>query len=161
MTTPIDGLVAAPGHNVNAGIVAAQVAHKAQQTQPALLLNRFNAGLTPATGVDTRVPVGHTIQFDAATYSKATTAITATCTLKNAEVGCTFAITFTSSGGGTPVVKTGTVTRRSVNEPRRDFQVTGCDFHTLTAGNLQASVVLTDVATNASVAKTAASVLTA
>ncbi|WP_204113625.1 beta strand repeat-containing protein [Shimia biformata] len=60
-----------------------------------------------------------------------------------AEVGATYAYTITSSGGGTPVTDTGTVT--SANQTVPGIDVTG-----LADGTLTFSVTLTDVAGNES-----------
>ena len=67
------------------------------------------AAATATATLDQTAPSGYTISSDASTYN-ATTAAAAGFTFASAEVGDTFAYTITSSGGGTAVTGSGSVT---------------------------------------------------
>lgn len=112
--------------------------------------NAIRAGATD----DDTAPAGHTVAFDANSYSKADTAEEVVVTIGNAELRATYALTITSSGGGTPVTRTGTIAGATT-------ELTGIDCSALTAGTMTASLVLTDETGNAASAVTDTATLTA
>ena len=118
----------------------------------------FTVTLTDAAGnvgapaaatatLDRIAPIGYLIAADQPAYD-ATTATSAGFTFTNAEVGATYSYTVTSSGGGTPVTDTGTVTSATQD-------VTNINVASLPDGTLTFSVTLTDLAGNVGLAATA------
>lgn len=132
MTTPYQDAVSAPAHDVSSGVTAAAAREADRMAELTIAQNRLARGEDPATGF----PGGYAVAFHAATYSKATTASTVQLDVTKARIGATYSVTVTSSGGGTPVTKTGTVTKTN-------FAITGVDCHSLTAGTMTATMHLT------------------
>lgn len=99
-----------------------------------------------AVTVDTTAPSGHGISADDSTINNNEKTSTS-FTFSGAEVGTTYDLTVSSSGGGTNVTASGTV--GSSTE-----QITGIDVSGLNDGTLTYSVVLTDTAGNAAGAVT-------
>jgi hypothetical protein len=97
-------------------------------------------------------PTGYAIAFNAATYTLGTNANAVRVNVTGAEVGAAYAISISSSGGGTPVTRSGTVASAS-------FNIQNIDCSGLTAGALTASLVLTDTHGNAGAARTGAGTL--
>jgi hypothetical protein len=98
---------------------------------------------TAATAVatmDATAPRGYVITPNDLVINAAEAASTG-FTFAGAEVGATYRFTVTSSGGGTPVTGTGTVTSATV-------LVTGIDVSSLPDGTLTFTVTLTDWAGN-------------
>uniref|UniRef100_UPI0032218C86 DUF4347 domain-containing protein n=1 Tax=Marinimicrobium locisalis TaxID=546022 RepID=UPI0032218C86 len=96
--------------------------------------------------VDNAAPTGHSISFDDANID-ASEASATSFTFASAEVGANYSYTISSSGGGTSVTGSGTVT--STGE-----QITGIDVSGLPDGTITLSVTLTDAAGNAASAVT-------
>src|SRR5690606_39591629 len=96
-------------------------------------------------------PDGHSVGFDDDAI-KATEAVSTGFTLSGAEVGATYSYEITSSGGGTPVTGTGTLT--TATDP-----VSGIDVSGLPDGTLTLSVTVKDVAGNSASVVTDAAIL--
>ena len=107
--------------------------------------------VTDTATVDTTVPSGHSISFDDSLINS-TEASSISVTMASAEVGAAYRYSISSSGGGTAVTGSGTVT--SASEP-----LTAIDVSSLTDGTLTVSLSLTDSADNAAGAVTATSTL--
>ncbi|RCX18732.1 hypothetical protein DFR58_1041, partial [Anaerobacterium chartisolvens] len=112
---------------------------------------RDDAGNWSASGsfaitVDTSAPIGYAIEIDQA-YINNSNKASMSFTFAGAEVGSTYDYTIGSTGGGTPVTGSGTVTSATQ-------QVTGIDVSGLTDGTLAVSVTLTDAAGNTGMAAT-------
>lgn len=110
------------------------------------------ADTTNAT-VDTSAPSGHSVSFDDALIN-AGEASGVSFSFSGAETGATYDYTIGSSGGGTPVTGSGTVTGSAQ-------QVGGIDVSGLSDGTLSLSVVLTDAAGNEAGPVTASAALDA
>lgn len=106
------------------------------------------------TYVGEQCPSGYAIAFNAGTYTLGTDANAVRVNVTGAQVGATYAITISSSGGGTPVTATGTVSNAS-------FNVQNINCSGLTAGTLTASIVLTDTDGEAGAAATGTGTLAA
>lgn len=101
----------------------------------------------PAAGAaDTTAPSGYSVVFTTDPISDAN-ASAAAFQFSGAEVGCTFNYTITSSGGGTPVTGSGTISSASQS-------VTGINVSGLADGTLTVSATLTDAANNTGSAAT-------
>lgn len=85
---------------------------------------------------DTTPPAGYTVEIDD-DYTLGTDADAAVVNVTGAEPGGTFALTITSSGGGTPVTEEGDV-------EAADFSIEDIDLSGLTAGTLTARLVIAD-----------------
>ena len=92
-------------------------------------------------------PSGHSITLGSSVIN-ASQVSSSSFTFAGAEVNATYRLDVTSSGGGTTVTRTGTVTASNQ-------QITGIDVTGLEDGTLTYAVVLTDPAGNAASAKTA------
>ncbi|MGL4443246.1 MAG: hypothetical protein ACRCU1_06460 [Alsobacter sp.] len=103
---------------------------------------------------DTAGPSGYGVNIVAASYQLGVDANAVAVNLTTAEVGATYALSITSSGGGTPVTRTGTIATATTN-------LTAIDCSGLTAGTLTASLVLTDSHGNAGAAVTDTATLVA
>jgi len=90
---------------------------------------------------DTTPPAGYTGLIEA-NYQLGVDADAAVVNVTGAVPGGTFALTITSSGGGTPVVETGDVTTA-------DFDIEAIDLSGLTAGTLTSRLVVSDADGNA------------
>ncbi len=112
--------------------------------------NNTAADTTNAT-VDTQVPSGHSVSFDDSAINSAESTATA-FTFASAEVSATYSYSITSSGGGSAVTGSGTVSSASQ-------QVSGVNISGLSDGTLTLSVVLTDSKGNAANAVTDTSTL--
>ena len=77
--------------------------------------------VTPTATLDTTAPAGYSISVDQKTID-ASTASAVSFTFAGAEVGTTYSYTVTSSGGGTPVIGTGPVTRPRSRSPASTFR---------------------------------------
>jgi len=104
----------------------------------ALTLN--NVASTADVDVDGVLPAGHSVTIDDSIHN-ATEAQSASFTFSGAEVNAGYAYTISSSGGGTPVTGTGTITSA-------DEKISGIDVSGLSDGTLTLSVTLTDPAGN-------------
>jgi len=100
---------------------------------------------------DVTPPSGYTIAVGDSMVN-ATEAASTSFTFAGAEVGATYNYTVTSSGGGTPVTGSGTITSATQ-------QVTGINVSTLPDGTLTYSVTLRDAAGNTGAAATATATL--
>uniref|UniRef100_UPI003D130004 beta strand repeat-containing protein n=1 Tax=Gynuella sp. TaxID=2969146 RepID=UPI003D130004 len=109
--------------------------------------------VTDTTTLDSTAPSGHSVSLDNSTYN-ATDAASASFTFASAEVGATYSYSISSSGGGTPVTGSGTLSTAT-------DQITGVDISGLSDGTLTLSVVVTDVAGNAATAVTDTAILDA
>ncbi len=108
-----------------------------------------NVGTTvtnTATSKDTGAPTSYTAAFTTSPISNANKTAGA-IQISSAEVGAGYAYSITSSGGGTAVTGSGTVSAATQN-------VIGLDLSGLNDGTLTVSVVLTDVSGNAGAAAT-------
>jgi hypothetical protein len=92
---------------------------------------------TSLTLITGPVPSGYSITSNQSTLNS-TTATAAGFTFAGAQVGATYNYTVSSSGGGTPVTGSGTVSSATQN-------VTGINVSTLTDGTLTFSVMLTNI----------------
>lgn len=90
---------------------------------------------------DSTAPSGYAIVFTADSYTEGTDDSSVSLDVTGAEVGATWALTISSSGGGTNVTDNGTVSTAS-------FTISGKDLTALNPGTLTASLVLTDTAAN-------------
>jgi hypothetical protein len=102
----------------------------------------LNAGVASTDTVikDTTAPDGYSVSFyQSNIHPQNSTAIA--FNFANAEVGTTYAYTITSSGGGTPVTGTGTVTAA-------DAQIAAINTSGLSDGTITLSCTLTDVDNN-------------
>ncbi len=122
----------------------------------------FSVTLTDAAGnvgtaatatatLDTVAPTGYSITANQSLLN-ATTAASAGFTFAGAEVGDTYNYSISSSGGGTAVTGSGSVTSATEN-------VTGINVSSLPSGTLTYSVTLTDAAGNTGAAATATATL--
>ncbi len=119
------------------------VTDAADNASSALSLSGFEIDLTG--------PSGHSISFDDSLINS-TEASSISVTMASAEVGAAYRYSISSSGGGTAVTGSGTVT--SASEPLTAIDVSG-----LADGTLTVSLFLTDSADNAAGAVTATSTL--
>ncbi len=101
---------------------------------------------TTTLAKDATAPSGQSVSIDQSPILLADEA-GVSVTLAGAEVGSAYAITLSSSGGGTPVTRNGTISSGSE-------QLSGFDLSGLGDGTVTASLVLTDVAGNAAPAVT-------
>ncbi|MEJ2043084.1 MAG: cadherin-like domain-containing protein, partial [Reinekea sp.] len=108
-------------------------------------------GANKALVVDTTAPSGHSVAFDDATIN-ATEANSQSFTFSGAEAGATYNYTISSSGGGTDVTGSGTISDAGE-------QLTGLDVSGLGDGTLTLSVTLTDTASNTATAVTDTAIL--
>ena len=102
--------------------------------------------VTDTATLDASAPSGHSVSFDDATINS-TEASSQNFTFASGEVGATYDYTVSSSGGGTNVTGSGTLTTAT-------DQITGLDLSGLGDGTLTLSVILTDTAGNAATAVT-------
>ncbi|WP_431685641.1 tandem-95 repeat protein [Hahella sp. NBU794] len=109
--------------------------------------------VTNTAALDTTTPSGHSVSFDDGTIN-ATEAASQSFTFASAEVGATFSYSISSSGGGTNVTGSGSLTSATQ-------QVTGVNVSGLSDGTLTLSVVVTDASGNAATAVTANATLDA
>ena len=112
--------------------------------------NTGEAATATAT-LDQTTPSGYSITSDQATYN-ATTSASAGFTFANAVVGTTYSYVVSSSGGGTAVAATGTVTSATQD-------VTAINVSSLPNGTLTFSVTLTNTASITGAAATATAIL--
>ena len=105
------------------------------------------AAATATATLDRTAPAGYTVTADQSVIDTTTASATG-FTIVDAEPFTTYNYTISSSGGGTPVTGTGTVTLAS-------YHVGSIDVSTLPDGVLTISVTLTDEAGNAGSAATA------
>ncbi len=112
--------------------------------------NTGTAATATAT-LDKTAPSGYTITVGDSLINAAEATATS-FTFAGAEVGATYNYTVTSSGGGTPITGSGTVTSATQ-------QVTGINVSSLPNGTLTYSVTLTDAAGNTGTAATATATL--
>lgn len=92
-----------------------------------------------ADNIDANTPTGHSISFDS--IVNLTNQNSAAVSFANVEVGTSYSITVSSSGGATTEVVTG-----SVSSPSQ--QVSGIDLSNVEDGTLTASAIITDSAGN-------------
>ncbi|MGO9109761.1 MAG: peptidylprolyl isomerase, partial [Thermoguttaceae bacterium] len=109
------------------------------------------AAATAAATLDTAAPSGYTIIAVPAALN-ATAATNAGLTFAGAEVGTTYNYSITSSGGGSPITGSGSVTSATQS-------ISGINVTSLSDGSLTYSVTLTDFAGNVGTAATASGVL--
>ncbi|WP_428243279.1 hypothetical protein, partial [Gynuella sp.] len=95
---------------------------------------------------DDVAPSGHSVSFDDSTIN-ASEVSSQSFTFASAEVGATYSYTVSSSGGGTNVTGSGTLSTAT-------DQITGLNLSGLSDGTLTLSVVVTDTSANAAVAVT-------
>ncbi|AZZ92667.1 tandem-95 repeat protein [Hahella sp. KA22] len=107
--------------------------------------------VTDTATLDKTAPSGHSVSFDDSTIN-ATEAASQSFTFASAEVGASYSYSISSSGGGTSVTGSGTVS--SAGQQHTDINVSG-----LNDGTLTLSVTLTDPAGNAATAVTNTSTL--
>jgi cyclophilin family peptidyl-prolyl cis-trans isomerase len=109
--------------------------------------SNVGAAATATATLDKTAPSGYTITAgDSQINSSEATATS--FTFAGAEVGATYNYSVTSSGGGTPVTGSGTVSSATQ-------QITGINVSALSEGTLTYSVTLSDAAGNAGTAATA------
>ena len=96
--------------------------------------------------LDALPPAGYAVTFQAASVNAANAAST-DIQIAGGEIGASYSFSISSSGGGTPVTGSGTVSA----DPQA---VTGLDLSGLADGTLTASVTLTDGSGNAGTAAT-------
>ena len=95
-----------------------------------------NIGNTDNVLVDAVAPSGHTVSIDQATIT-ASNETDVSFTFTGAEVGANYIYTFSSSGGGTNVTGSGTITTAT-------DQISGIDLSGLSSGTITLSVRLID-----------------
>ncbi|ERM80577.1 hypothetical protein P872_12685, partial [Rhodonellum psychrophilum GCM71 = DSM 17998] len=100
--------------------------------------------------VDKTPPAGYSVSIDQSLINESNTSAVS-FTMAGAEIGATVSYSFTSSGGGTPVTGSGTIT--SANQ-----QFTGIDISGLAKGTITLSLTLTDPYTNEGQAATDTSI---
>lgn len=105
------------------------------------VLNRYRRFGAEAVPPDETAPSGYAIAFDAGSYTEGVDDDAVSLDVTSAEVGASWALTISSSGGGTDVTDSGTVASAS-------FTISGQDLTGLNPGTLTASLVLTDAALN-------------
>ncbi|RIW12981.1 tandem-95 repeat protein, partial [Algoriphagus lacus] len=104
------------------------------------LLNPTTASANIGIIVDTTPPSGYTVTIDQDPINESNqTAVS--FSLANAEIGATYQYSFSSSGGGTPVSGSGTVSSASQ-------QITGINLSGLAQGTITLSLTLTDPYSN-------------
>jgi hypothetical protein len=91
---------------------------------------------TGTTNKQVFTPSGYSVAFDEASYD-GTTGLNATIDISGANVGNSYSLTITSSGGGTPIVYTGTVGSAT-------FSISNIDLTTLNTGTGTATYFETD-----------------
>jgi hypothetical protein len=91
---------------------------------------------TGTTNKQVFTPSGYSVAFDEASYD-GTTGLNATIDISGANVGNSYSLTITSSGGGTPIVYTGTVGSAT-------FTISNIDLTTLNTGTGTATYFETD-----------------
>jgi hypothetical protein len=91
---------------------------------------------TGTTNKQVFTPSGYSVAFDEASYD-GTTGLNATIDISGANVGNIYSLTITSSGGGTPIVYTGTVGSAT-------FSISNIDLTTLNTGTGTATYLETD-----------------
>ena len=96
--------------------------------------------------VDTQPPAGYTVSIDQP-YVNNNNKTAMSFTFAGAEVGTTYDYALTSTGGGTPVTGSGTITGATQ-------QVSGVNTFSLNEGTLTLSVTLTDASANTGAAAT-------
>lgn len=99
------------------------------------------------TAPDTIDPAGYSIAFGAASYTLGSDADEVDLEVADCDVGDTYALRITSSGGAGAVTGEGTIAA----DPHA---IEGMDLSTLPAGTLTASLILTDPFGNAGDAAT-------
>jgi len=103
-------------------------------------------GLTASNVADIVPPTGHSVSFDSGSLN-GSNLTSVSFTFASAEVGTDYNYTISSSGGGSNVSNSGTIS--SANQ-----QITGIDVSGLADGTLTLSVVLTDSSNNSASAVT-------
>ncbi|GAA4503806.1 Ig-like domain-containing protein [Pseudaeromonas paramecii] len=116
----------------------------AQQTDGAG--NTSSASAALSLTLDATAPSGYSLTLDQTAINAANQGATSV-TLSGAEVGSQYQLTVSSSGGGSPVTSSGTITTASQ-------QLTGLNVSGLADGTLTYSLTLTDDAANAGSAAT-------
>jgi hypothetical protein len=91
---------------------------------------------TGTTNKQVFTPSGYSVAFDEASYD-GTTGLNATIDISGANLGDSYSLTITSSGGGTPIVYTGTVGSAT-------FSISNIDLTTLNTGTGTATYFETD-----------------
>jgi hypothetical protein len=91
---------------------------------------------TGTTNKQVFTPSGYSVAFDEASYD-GTTGLNATIDISGANIGNSYSLTITSSGGGTPIVYTGTVGSAT-------FSISNIDLTTLNTGTGTATYFETD-----------------
>jgi hypothetical protein len=109
--------------------------------------NTSNPATTTTIQKDATAPAGYSASITPATIDKSNEAAVA-IQLSNAEVGATYSYSISSSGGGTAVTGSGTVSTASA-------LIGGINATALAEGTLTLTVTLTDSAGNSGDAKTA------
>ena len=102
--------------------------------------NQNTASNTLSLTYDATAPTGYSVSFDQ-TYINSSNHTAASFAFSAAEVGASYSYTISSSGGGTPVTGSGTISTAT-------DQITGIDVSGLSDGTLTLSVTLTDTAGN-------------
>ncbi|MBD8487375.1 gliding motility-associated C-terminal domain-containing protein [Echinicola sp. CAU 1574] len=118
-------------------------------TLSVILTDTFGNAGSAATDTETKdiiAPSGYTVSIDQSPINNANQSTTS-FTFAGAEVGSTYNYTFSSSGGGTNVIGSGTITTAM-------DQITGLDLSGLGDGTVTLSVTLTDTFGNAGNAAT-------
>ena len=136
--TPVtgSGIVASAGQNVTPINVASLP--NGTLSFNVTLTNGAGSGLaaTAAATLEQTVPSGYTIVADQSSLDS-TTATAAGFTFSNAVVGATYSYSVSSTGGGTPVTGSSTVTSAAQD-------VTGINVSSLSSGTLTFSVAITN-----------------
>lgn len=109
--------------------------------------NESAASGTLSLTIDATAPAGYGLVVDQNPVNGANQGATSV-TLSGAEVGTRYQLTITSSGGGSPVVKSDSIS--AANQ-----QLTGLDVSSLPDGTLSYSLVLSDDAANSGIGATA------
>lgn len=107
--------------------------------------------LTETATLDQTAPTGYSITADESHISQAESTSTS-FTFADAEVGATYNYTISSSGGGTPITDSGTITSATQT-------IDGIDVSSLPDGELTFSVTLTDIGNKTGDAVTANAIL--